>query len=114
MKSIKIMAAAIALCGMTACGDNTPKTFTGFITDASMNTVTVENAEGTFTFSTMDADKSEANGLLLGAPVVVDYKGKLEDGAEADRLVSILLGDKVEPRREFIEANAKYVANLDI
>lgn len=67
MKSIKIMAAAIALCGMTACGDNTPKTFTGFITDASMNTVTVENAEGTFTFSTMDADKSEANGLLLGA-----------------------------------------------
>ena len=47
MKSIKIMAAAIALCGMTACGDNTPKTFTGFITDASMNTVTVENAEGT-------------------------------------------------------------------
>lgn len=38
MKSIKIMAAAIALCGMTACGDNTPKTFTGFITDASMNT----------------------------------------------------------------------------
>ena len=84
MKSIKIMAAAIALCGMTACGDNTPKTFTGFITDASMNTVTVENAEGTFTFSTMDADKSEANGLLLGAPVVVDYKGKLEDGAAAD------------------------------
>lgn len=60
MKSIKIMAAAIALCGMTACGDNTPKTFTGFITDASMNTITVENAEGTFTFSTMDADKSES------------------------------------------------------
>ena len=88
MKSIKIMAAAIALCGMTACGDNTPKTFTGFITDASMNTVTVENAEGTFTFSTMDADKSEANGLLLGAPVVVDYKGKLEDGAAATKIAT--------------------------
>ena len=88
MKSIKIMAAAIALCGMTACGDNTPKTFTGFITDASMNTVTVENAEGTFTFSTMDADKSEANGLLLGAPVVVDYKGKLEDGAAAAKVAT--------------------------
>ena len=88
MKSIKITAAAIALCGMTACGDNTPKTFTGFITDASMNTVTVENAEGTFTFSTMDADKSEANGLLLGAPVVVDYKGKLEDGAAAAKVAT--------------------------
>ena len=65
MKRMKIMVAAIALCGLAACSDNTPKSFTGTITDASMNTVTVENAEGTFTFSTMDADKSEANGLLL-------------------------------------------------
>ena len=79
MKRMKIMVAAIALCGLAACSDNTPKSFTGTITDASMNTVTVENAEGTFTFSTMDADKSEANGLLLGAPVTVNYSGKLEE-----------------------------------
>lgn len=38
----------------------------------------------------------------------------LEDAAEADRLFSILMGEVVEPRREFIEANAKYVENLDI
>ena len=82
MKRMKIMVAAIALCGLAACSDNTPKSFTGTITDASMNTVTVENAEGTFTFSTMDADKSEANGLLLGAPVTVNYSGKLEEGGE--------------------------------
>ncbi len=38
----------------------------------------------------------------------------LEDAMEADRTFSILMGDKVEPRREFIEKNAKYVQNLDI
>lgn len=38
----------------------------------------------------------------------------LEDAMLADETFSILMGDKVEPRREFIEKNAKYVQNLDI
>jgi|LSQX01.2.fsa_nt_gb DNA gyrase subunit B len=38
----------------------------------------------------------------------------LEDAMEADETFSILMGDKVEPRRKFIEANAKYVSQLDI
>ena len=38
----------------------------------------------------------------------------LEDAAEADRIFSILMGDKVEPRRQFIEDNAKKVRNLDL
>ncbi len=38
----------------------------------------------------------------------------LEDAMEADETFSILMGDNVEPRREFIEKNAKYVQNLDI
>ena len=38
----------------------------------------------------------------------------MEDAMEADETFSILMGDKVEPRRLFIEKNAKYVENLDI
>jgi DNA gyrase subunit B len=38
----------------------------------------------------------------------------LENAAEATRIFDILMGDKVEPRREFIERNALFVRNLDI
>ena len=41
-------------------------------------------------------------------------KVELEDAVAADETFTILMGDKVEPRREFIEANAKYVSNLDV
>ena len=40
-------------------------------------------------------------------------KIELEDAVKADEIFSILMGDKVAPRREFIEKNAKYVQNLD-
>ena len=39
---------------------------------------------------------------------------ELSDAEEADETFTILMGDKVEPRREFIEKNAKYVQNLDV
>ena len=41
-------------------------------------------------------------------------KVEMEDAAMADEIFTILMGEKVEPRREFIEKNAKYVVNLDV
>ncbi len=38
----------------------------------------------------------------------------IEDAAQADQIFSMLMGDLVEPRRQFIEDNARLVSNLDV
>jgi DNA gyrase subunit B len=38
----------------------------------------------------------------------------MEDAVAADEIFTVLMGDKVEPRKEFIQAYGKYVQNLDV
>ena len=44
----------------------------------------------------------------------VMIKVSMEDAQKADETFTMLMGDKVGPRREFIEKNAKYVTDLDV
>ena len=52
--------------------------------------------------TTMDPEKRSLRRITLG------------DAVKADEIFTILMGENVEPRKEWIEANAKYVVNLDI
>ena len=62
----------------------------------------------------MDADQLWDTTMDPEKRILLRVNMDEETESEADVTFTTLMGDKVEPRREFIEANAKYVRNLDI
>ncbi len=61
-----------------------------------------------------EMDAEELNETTMDIEKRVLRKITVEDCVSADAMFSKLMGEEVEPRREFIEANARYVKNLDI
>lgn len=89
MKKTLFAALAAALV-LAACKDNSTKQFDGWIVDATMNTVTVKGLtdDQTSTFSLENADKTEANGLLIGNLISVTYQGKMTDTTPATKVAT--------------------------
>ena len=61
-----------------------------------------------------EMDAEELNETTMDIEKRVLRKITVEDCVEADRMFEMLMGEEVEPRRNFIETNAQYVQNLDI
>ena len=62
----------------------------------------------------MDADQLWETTMDPEHRILIQVMIDGENSSELDVTFTTLMGDKVEPRKEFIEANAKYVQNLDI
>ena len=62
----------------------------------------------------MDAEQLWDTTMDPEKRILLQVKMDEEDSSATDLTFTTLMGDKVEPRREFIEANAKFVKNLDI
>ena len=92
--NIMLMKKLIAMCAAAfmvyACQNDQLNSFNGFIVDATSNNVTVKALTGdeTHTFSLENADKKDANGLLIGNLIIVDYRGNLTETTPATRVAT--------------------------
>ena len=82
--------------------------------EAKLNEIGRERAVVSRNKGLGEMDAEELGDTTMDPAKRVLLKVNLEDAIASDEIFDILMGDKVEPRREFIQKNAKYVENLDI
>lgn len=86
MRNKLLFLAACALLAGCSSNDGNVK---GIVTDASMNTVTIINGNDSFTFSTINADKTGLDGLLVGDSIEVQFAGEYKFGMEAGSVSTV-------------------------
>jgi len=79
------------------------------LSDIGRQGITIQRYKG---LGEMDAEQLWETTMNPEKRIILQLR--LEDAILADEIFDILMGEKVEPRREFIEANAKLVTNLDV
>lgn len=88
------------LCFLGSCTPET-KSSKGIVSDATMNTVTiVTDKNDTLSFSTLDANKEQVDGLLLNDTLEVFYTGKYKPGMEATKLIQFPRTDRLGGDRD--------------
>lgn len=90
-------------------GINDLRGLLGSVQDASSKLINVTRFKG---LGEMDAEELRDTTLNMDSRTLIQVT--MEDASAADDLFRILMGDKVEPRREFIEKHALEVKNLDV
>ena len=95
--------------GKVPATPGTRRSATRVVKEFKVKNLTIQRFKG---LGEMNADQLWDTTMNPGTRTLL--QAEIDDAAEADRIFSTLMGEKVEPRRDFIKAEARQVQNLDV